>query len=213
MLDEPMGSLDRSLRDRLPADLRAIFSDLGLTTIYVTHDQDEALSVADRVVILDAGRLVADGTPEQLWRHPSSEWVARFLGFRNVAPARLVDGGLETPWGTIATSALDHPPEASADASADTQVVVLLRAAGLVAAAQGPIAGIVRSRRFRGDHVLFTVAVAGAPMLEVEARGGELPAVGQAVVLVPLPGSACVLSLAAASGAGHRGPSGATLLP
>jgi len=211
MLDEPMGSLDRSLRDRLPGELRAIFGDLGLTTIYVTHDQDEALSVADRVVILDAGRLVADGTPEQLWGHPPTEWVARFLGFRNVAPARLVEGGLETPWGMLAISALDRPREAAGDPPAGTPVAVLLRAAGLVAAAEGPIAGIVRSRRFRGDHVLFTVAVAGAPLLEVEARRGELPAVGQAVVLAPRPGSACVISPDPTSSARHRGPSGATL--
>ncbi len=101
MLDEPMGSLDRALRERLPEELRAIFADLGLTTIYVTHDQDEALSVADRVVILEAGRLIADGTPEQLWLAPPSAWVARFLGFRNVARGRSVGGRLETPWGSL----------------------------------------------------------------------------------------------------------------
>ena len=64
MLDEPMGSLDRALRERLPIELRAIFLRLGLTVLYVTHDQEEAFSVADRVVILRAGRIEADGTPE-----------------------------------------------------------------------------------------------------------------------------------------------------
>jgi thiamine transport system ATP-binding protein len=209
MLDEPMGSLDRSLRERLPEELRAIFTDLGLTTIYVTHDQDEALSVADRVVILEAGRLVADGTPEQLWLAPPSAWVARFLGFRNVARGRSVGGRLETPWGSLlpdsegawgargaggAGDAGDAGVAAGAGASLPGgQVTVVLRAAGLVAAADGPIRGHVSSRRFGGDHVLFTVAVPGAPPLQVEARGGEWPAVGQSVTLQTLPGSVHVI--------------------
>ena len=107
MLDEPMGSLDRSLRERLPGELRAIFEQLGLTVIYVTHDQDEALSVADRVVILAAGRSVAEGSPEALWTRPPSAWTARFLGFHNVAPGRLHDGAIETPWGRLPTSSAD----------------------------------------------------------------------------------------------------------
>ncbi len=189
MLDEPMGSLDRSLRERLPEELRSIFLDLGLTTIYVTHDQEEALSVADRVVILDDGRLVADGTPEDLWRYPPSDWVARFLGFRNVARARLTDGRLETPWGVLPLAAVD----AAGEHIGDGAVTVVLRAAGLVAAADGPVSGTVRSRRFGGDHILFTVEVAGAPILQVEARGGELPAIGEAVSLSVLPGGAHVI--------------------
>ncbi len=206
MLDEPMGSLDRSLRERLPEELRAIFTDLGLTTIYVTHDQDEALSVADRVVILEAGRLVADGTPEQLWLAPPSAWVARFLGFRNVARGCSVGGRLETPWGSLlsgaegaegardAAGAADAGAAAGAGASLSVgEVTVVLRAAGLVAAADGPIRGHVSSRRFGGDHVLYTVDVPGAPPLQVEARGGEWPAVGQSVTLQTLPGSVHVI--------------------
>jgi thiamine transport system ATP-binding protein len=187
MLDEPMGSLDRSLRERLPEELRAIFAELGLTVVYVTHDQDEALSVADRVVILERGRLVADGSPEDLWQRPPTEWVARFLGFRNVAQGRLLDGRLETPWGVLPSEVLG--PEGRAAAPLGT-VTVLLRAADLVAAAEGPIRGTVRSRRFGGDHVTFAVEVAGAPKLYVEARGVELPAAGEPVTLAVLPGGA-----------------------
>jgi thiamine transport system ATP-binding protein len=215
MLDEPMGSLDRSLRERLPEELRAIFTDLGLTTIYVTHDQDEALSVADRVVILEAGRLVADGTPEQLWLAPPSAWVARFLGFRNVARGRSVGGRLETPWGSLLSDsegAAEARDTAGAEGAADAgdatdagaaagagaslsvgEVTVVLRAAGLVAAADGPIRGHVSSRRFGGDHILYTVDVPGAPPLQVEARGGEWPAVGQSVTLQTLPGTVHVI--------------------
>jgi thiamine transport system ATP-binding protein len=190
MLDEPMGSLDRSLRERLPEELRAIFTRLGLTTIYVTHDQDEALSVADRLIILDAGGLVADGTPEQLWLAPPTAWVARFLGFRNVAPGRWAGGRLETPWGSLPAEAVAEPGRADDFAG---EVTIVLRAAGLVAAGEGPIRGQVSGRRFGGDHVLYTVAIEGAPALLVEARGGEWPAVGQAITLQALAGGVHVI--------------------
>ena len=214
MLDEPMGSLDRSLRERLPDELRTIFSQLGLTVIYVTHDQDEALSVADRVVLLDAGRLVADGTPEELWTAPPDEWTARFLGFRNIAPGRFGDGLLRTPWGdlpakAVAAEAADAGSAAGAAAvpaaqnsgitaadDADAAVTVVLRPGSLVADAAGPIAGRVSARRFRGDHVLLLVEVPDAPLLHVEARDGELPAVGAAIRLAVLPGGAHVIDSA-----------------
>ena len=176
MLDEPMGSLDRALRERLPEELRAIFGELGLSVIYVTHDQDEALSVADRVVVLADGRIVADGTPEELWSRPPDAWTARFLGFRNVAPARLAAGILDTPWGRL-------PAELAGEDVADGEVTVVLRPAALVATSDGPIRGRVSARRFRGDHVLLLIAVGDAPALHVEAREGELPAVGDEIAL------------------------------
>jgi thiamine transport system ATP-binding protein len=186
MLDEPMGSLDRALRERLPEELRAIFGELGLTVIYVTHDHDEALSVADRVVLLDAGRVVADDTPEALWTRPPNAWSARFLGFRNVAPVRVAAGRIETPWGWLPLeSAATTPPEGPA--------TVVLRPAALVAAAEAPIRGRVSARRFRGDHVLLIVDVAGAPPLHVEARDDRLPEVGQDVALAVRPGGAHVM--------------------
>ena len=80
MLDEPMGSLDRALRERLPAELRAIFARLGLTVLYVTHDQEEAFGVADRMVILRDGRVEADGTPEALWSAPADGVRGRVPG-------------------------------------------------------------------------------------------------------------------------------------
>jgi thiamine transport system ATP-binding protein len=180
MLDEPMGSLDRSLRARLPEELRAIFGGLGLTVIYVTHDQDEALTVADRVVVLDAGRSVADGTPEELWTRPPTAWTARFLGFRNVAPARLVGREVHTPWGRL-------PLEREPTGAVGPEVTVVLRSGGLVLSPVGPVTGTVAQRRFRGDHVLLGVEIAGAPTLEVEARDGALPAVGDAITLRVLP--------------------------
>jgi thiamine transport system ATP-binding protein len=191
MLDEPMGSLDRALRERLPEELRAIFAELKLTVIYVTHDQDEALSVADRVVVLRQGRIEAAGTPEELWTHPPTAWTARFLGFRNVAPAQWTESGLATPWGRLPAA-----PEGRARASPAPvagQVTVVLRAAGLRPAPDGPIVGRVSARRFRGDHVLLLVSVAGADDLYVEAREGALPVVGEAIRLDVLPGAVHVI--------------------
>ncbi len=83
MLDEPLGSLDRELRDRLMVELRTLFVELGLTAVFVTHDHDEAFAVADRVVIMRNGRIERDGLPEQVWQHPGTEFTARFLGFVN----------------------------------------------------------------------------------------------------------------------------------
>jgi thiamine transport system ATP-binding protein len=85
MLDEPLGSLDRGLRDRLVVDLRNLFVDGGLTAVFVTHDHDEAFAVADRVLIMRDGRVEQAGLPAKVWQHPATEFVARFLGFVNTA--------------------------------------------------------------------------------------------------------------------------------
>ena len=181
MLDEPMGSLDRALRERLPEELRGIFAELGLTVIYVTHDQDEALTVADRVVLLDAGRIVADDTPEELWTHPPTAWAARFLGFRNIAAARVLDGELVTPWGRL-------PRAGGRDQAAPRHGghggAAFGGAGGCV---RGPIRGRVAARRFRGDHRPAGDRGRRRPDLQVEAREGELPAVGDGVSLARAP--------------------------
>ena len=84
LLDEPLGSLDRRLRDRLLEDLQAIFEQLRVTALYVTHDQAEAFVLGDRVAVMRAGRVVQLGTPDELWARPVDEDVARFLGLGNV---------------------------------------------------------------------------------------------------------------------------------
>ena len=153
--------------------------------------------MADHAVLLHDGRLLADGTPEELWTRPPNAWTAAFLGFRNIAPARLTGGVLDTPWGRIPVA----PAALAAAASrlpADGDVTVVLRPAGLVSAPDGPIRGRVVSRRFRGDHVLLGVEVPRAPILHVEARDGDLPCVGDAVALVPVPGGVHVIDEASA---------------
>ena len=84
LLDEPLGALDGPLRLRLQEDLRALFERLSLTVVHVTHDVGEAFALGDRVAILREGRLAQVARPEELWAHPADDWVARFLGMRNV---------------------------------------------------------------------------------------------------------------------------------
>lgn len=86
LLDEPLSALDRALRERLADDLRAALVATGTTALFVTHDQDEAATVADRVAVMSAGRLVQTGRPEELWAAPVDTAVARFLGYRTLLP-------------------------------------------------------------------------------------------------------------------------------
>ena len=90
LLDEPLGSLDRRLRDRLLDDLARVFDELGLTAVYVTHDQTEAFALGDRVAVMRAGRIVQVATPDELWARPLDADVARFLGLRNVGESEMV---------------------------------------------------------------------------------------------------------------------------
>ena len=84
LLDEPLGALDGPLRQRLQDDLRALFERLSLTVVHVTHDVGEAFALGDRVGVLREGRLAQVARPDELWSQPADEWVARFLGMRNV---------------------------------------------------------------------------------------------------------------------------------
>ena len=84
LLDEPLGSLDRTLRDRLSGEIRSILKSLGVTALFVTHDQTEAFTVADKIAILYNGKLEQFGTPENLYRTPANATVAKFLGFKNI---------------------------------------------------------------------------------------------------------------------------------
>jgi thiamine transport system ATP-binding protein len=90
LLDEPLGSLDRRLRDRLLDDLAELFGALSVTALYVTHDQAEAFALGDRVAVMRSGKLVQEGTPDELWASPADEDVARFLGLANVRDGRVI---------------------------------------------------------------------------------------------------------------------------
>jgi len=189
MLDEPLGALDRTLRERLLGELRQLFADLGITAIYVTHDQEEAFALADHVVVMRAGRVEQEGKPEEVWRRPAGEWVARFLGLANIVEARVVDGWAVTPWARFRVSG------ASAAASAPmTPVAVrlVLRPDAIAVAALGAAPegapgdvprGTVVSRVFRAGGYLLRVQVDGGPLLEVQVTQAGVPQIGARVCL------------------------------
>jgi thiamine transport system ATP-binding protein len=97
LLDEPLGALDRTLRDRLIPELGELFRAVGVSVVHVTHDHGEALAIADRVVVMREGRVAREGTPVDLWRDPGSAFVARFLGVGNVVPRASVEVGSSDP--------------------------------------------------------------------------------------------------------------------
>lgn len=110
LLDEPLSNLDAKLRNDLRSEIRRICKQSGLTGVYVTHDQKEALSMADRIAIMRSGKIVQMGTPQGLYRRPRSRFVAEFLGDTNLIPGRVVDARagevvVETPAGRLASRA------------------------------------------------------------------------------------------------------------
>jgi thiamine transport system ATP-binding protein len=155
MLDEPLGSLDRVLRDRLATELREIFDRLGLPVIYVTHDQEEAFVLGHRVAVMEAGRLVQVDTPGAIWRKPRNRFVAGFLGFTNIADAEVLGDLVRTPWGTLAMDS---------DQGLGTRTIVV-RPDALAPNGTGAIHGVVASVGFRGERYATTIDVPGAPPL------------------------------------------------
>ncbi|MEA2023848.1 MAG: ABC transporter ATP-binding protein [Actinomycetota bacterium] len=111
LLDEPLGALDRSLREHLLIEMRSIFNQVEATVLYVTHDREEAFTIADRVAIIRDGGIVADDTPEGVWRRPPDGWTARFIGLENLCAApKLAGFAVQPP--SIATTTGVIPPEA-----------------------------------------------------------------------------------------------------
>ncbi len=130
MLDEPLGALDRALRERLMDELPQILHRAGVTVITVTHDQEEAFAIADRVVLLRAGEVVQIGPPHELYRRPGSTWIARFLGLTNLLDAQVVaPGRVQTSIGAleVESSGVDDWPVGS-----HAQLLVRPEAARLV---------------------------------------------------------------------------------
>ncbi len=89
MFDEPLGALDKSLKEDLLNQIRAILHKTKIPAIYVTHDQDEAFTIADRILFLHDGEIILDGTPDEVWTNPNSAWAARMLGMGNVIEGRM----------------------------------------------------------------------------------------------------------------------------
>lgn len=155
MFDEPLGALDRALKEQLEEQLRRLLHATGIPAIYVTHDQEEAFAIADRLVLLDRGVVQQDAAPAEVYARPASPWVARFLGLSNLLPGRLLPGiplRAETELGRFRGDwAADSPPREG------EPVTLLLRpnAARLVqpgdAEPENALTGVVEDSVFRGE--------------------------------------------------------------
>jgi len=205
MLDEPLAALDRNLRDRLAEDLGAILRDLDLPAIYVTHDVEEALAVADRVAVMQPRRIARIGTPQEIYREPGSEYVARFLGLDNLVAARLDRTGghpvLRTELGDLPAEALDLPAGDGAD------LKLLLRPTGIAIHEDAPkrlvsspdhwvLHGELTGRSFRGAAQRVLVGVSGIELRFRVAADQPMPPTGAAVTISidPRRGSCLILA-------------------
>jgi thiamine transport system ATP-binding protein len=177
LLDEPLGALDRTLRDRLVGELRALFTHLELTVVAVTHDQSEAFAMADRIVVMDAGTVLRAGRPADVWDQPGTRRVAEILGLANLVDVVVSGGRALTPWGPMAVAAGDGP------------ATLLIRASGVVVDTDGPIEGTVVASTFQGDQVVLelSVAAAGARSLIAHVDPPLAPPVGARVRMAVAP--------------------------
>ncbi|UQN08957.1 ABC transporter ATP-binding protein [Deinococcus sp. QL22] len=171
LLDEPLSNLDAKLRLDMRGELRRIQRELGVTMLYVTHDQDEALALSDRIVIMRAGRIEQQGTPEEVYARPTTPFVADFMGWQNILAAAAVPEPLRR----------SHP-EASHFAWRPETVTL----------GQGTTAGRVLARTYQGEHLEYLLdsplgrvkafAPIGAAWLEGNEVTFELP-LGRAAAL------------------------------
>ena len=162
MLDEPLGALDRSLRDRLVVELGALFAAIDVSVLYVTHDQSEALALGDRVVVMDAGRVAQVGPPAELWAAPATPFVARFLGFTNLVDVVVDQGTAAVPWGRVAVNGVGDGPH-----------VLLVRPEAIsVGAAPGAVPATVGEVVFQGGSWRVELAL-GELALETTVAGSS----------------------------------------
>ncbi len=163
LLDEPLSALDRGLRERLAADLHDILREAGATAMLVTHDQEEAFAVADRMAVMREGRIVQAGTLDEVWRRPADGWTAEFLGYASVltgeraARLRQVVG-------------VGGPSDALA-----------LRRSALRVDPAGPLAAVVEEARVTPDQIRVQLDVAGVGSLPGVADPGTDVRVGSEV--------------------------------
>jgi putative spermidine/putrescine transport system ATP-binding protein len=148
LMDEPLSNLDAKLRLEMRAEIRRIHDVIGSATIYVTHDQEEALSLADRVVVMQSGEVLQVGTPEDLYARPARAEVAEFMGYRNQLRVRAVRSG---PQVAISVGAIKLEGT-GVEPFADGDAVAAVRPDDLEVAAGGPIAATAESSQYHGDY-------------------------------------------------------------
>jgi putative spermidine/putrescine transport system ATP-binding protein len=206
LLDEPLSALDAKIRIVLRKEIRAIQRQLGITTVYVTHDQEEALSLSDRVVVMSDGRIEQIGTPSEIYNFPATEFVASFVGTLNLVNARVIDastGRLSVDGQEIRASKI------TTDTSADGRVTLALRPEGISLGDGDPganrLGGTVEDVNFLGSIVRIRVRLGeghdGEPASVVALDTFnephlKVPDVGEAVTISFPPEAAFVVGAA-----------------
>jgi putative spermidine/putrescine transport system ATP-binding protein len=176
LLDEPMSNLDAKLREDMQLELRRLQRSLGITTILVTHDQNEAMALSDRIAVMRAGRIVQVDTPQRAYERPADEFASTFLGKSNTLTGTIVPGGVALLDGTVL------PAEAG---ERKGPVLCSLRPEKIrLSQTGGRLPGTVLSRIFFGNHWLFQVATgAGELLVYRQNAGNDVPEEGTAVGL------------------------------
>ncbi len=157
LFDEPLSNLDAKLRRHVREEIRALQQQLRLTVVYVTHDQQEALAVSDRVIVMNAGRIAQDGAPRALYEQPASRFIADFIGDANLVPVTLrrLDDHLATV--TLAGLTLTLPHRGAADGVAE----LAIRPHAVRLDAAGGLPGRIAKAAYLGSHMEYEVAVDG----------------------------------------------------
>lgn len=172
LLDEPLSNLDAKLREQLRFELRQLQRRLGITTIYVTHDQAEALAMSDTVAVMSQGKIVQTGRPREIYDHPFSQFTASFIGSTNFLPGNVVDGVSENGYRCVLTEQgliSCHVPE---EIQAGKPVLISIRPQHILAAQESAhpainvLVGILKEEAFMGEYLDCQVEV-GSKMLRV----------------------------------------------
>jgi iron(III) transport system ATP-binding protein len=184
LFDEPLSNLDAKLRVQVRGELRHLQKRLGTTSIYVTHDQDEAMSLSDRIVVMDNGRVEQVGTPEEVYAHPASLFVADFVGQVNVLPGHVVS----RTESHVVVESLGHRVSVANTRVDASDVLVLVRPEALrviVTPDSGAQAGVVEEVEYRGDRVEYRIRIGGTLVVAIEPslQSGRRMATGDRVGL------------------------------
>jgi putative spermidine/putrescine transport system ATP-binding protein len=179
LLDEPLTALDAALRDRLRGELNRLLRALGITTIYVTHDQSEAMELGDRIVVMRKGLIAQIGTPREIYFTPKNRFVAEFIGAANIIEAPVEDGHLVLPGGR---------QPIGGDASVKAAVAMIRpETIGIVESAGAPLTGTIDSVSFIGDRQRLVVSGASGKSLNVDAPNTIKAQAGERIGLLIAP--------------------------
>jgi putative spermidine/putrescine transport system ATP-binding protein len=187
LLDEPLTALDAALRDRLRGELNRLLRALGITTIYVTHDQSEAMALGDRIVVMQKGAIAQIGTPREIYFKPKNRFVAEFIGAANIIEAPVENGHLVLPGGRQPIGGAASLPAAVATIRPET--------IGVVEAAGAPLSGTIDSVSFIGDRQRMVISGASDKFLTVDAPNTVKAVAGERIGLLIAPDAVRLLPL------------------